>query len=374
MVRAVMYNKNVDTLWSEIAMDMRDSQYTDAEFDLDTGTFPHEYKSGLIPSIAPRYARFIVDCGEGSFWDIIPWGSSIILAAYEQYRFYNNRQVLEDNYECAKKYIAYLAAQYEDYNRLYQKQGEECFICAGLGDWGIAQNKGSYRENLETAFYYHDLMTMAKIAQILDRPEEAEFQEQAQKVKQMHNDALLVRKDGRAYYRTYGKEGLTQANQALPLCFGMVPEDSVKLVEAELKALCTGAHLRCGEISLVFILRALSAMGAHEKIHEMILQEEHPSYLRFVRQNETTLPEFWRDDARSRNHDMMGHIMEWFFTEVAGIKSEDGFRTVRIAPHCQKFIRECSCEFDSIRGKISVSYKDGTLQVKTAANIAVNIG
>ena len=58
---SVMYNKNVDNLWSKIAMDMGDSQYEDNEFDIDTGAFPHEYKAGLIPSIAPRYARFTID-------------------------------------------------------------------------------------------------------------------------------------------------------------------------------------------------------------------------------------------------------------------------------------------------------------------------
>ena len=59
MAKAVMYNKNVDTLWSKIAMDMRDSQYQESEMDFDTGNFRHEYKSGLVPTIAPRYAKFI---------------------------------------------------------------------------------------------------------------------------------------------------------------------------------------------------------------------------------------------------------------------------------------------------------------------------
>lgn len=174
MGKAVMYLKDVDMMWSKIALDMRDAQYGEDEFDLDDGAFPHEYKAGLVPSIAPRYARFITDWKEGSFWDIIPWGSSIILAAYEQYLFYGNKKVLADNYEAAKRYIEYLTEQYNDYNRLYGKFGEEKFICAGLGDWGVAQNKGRSRENVETAFYYRDLMVMAEIAKILaERAEKA---------------------------------------------------------------------------------------------------------------------------------------------------------------------------------------------------------
>lgn len=288
MAKAVMYNKNVDTLWSKIAMDMRDSQYQESEMDFDTGNFRHEYKSGLVPSIAPRYAKFIYDCGEGSFWDIIPWGSSIILAAYEQYKFYNNRKILEENYVSAKKYIKYLTEQYRDYNRLYHKNGQERFICCGLGDWGIEQNKGRSRENLETAFYYHDLMVMAEISKLLKKEDEKEFLNQAQMVKKAYNQTLLIKENGRAYYRSYDNGEITQANQALPLCFGMVPKECVKSVQAELLALCTDSHLKCGEIGLVYILRALSEMNQHEKIHEMIMKKDHPSYLRFINNNETT--------------------------------------------------------------------------------------
>lgn len=84
---------------------------------------------------------------------------------------------------------------------------------------------------------------------------------------------------------------------------------------------------------------------------------------------ETTLPEFWRDDARSRNHDMLGHIMEWFYTDVAGIRSDDAFRTVEIAPRCTDIIDSFECSFMSIRGRISVSVKNGSLEIELPANM-----
>ncbi|MGN0163005.1 MAG: family 78 glycoside hydrolase catalytic domain [Candidatus Ornithomonoglobus sp.] len=370
MARSVMYNKDVDMLWSKIAMDMRDAQYGENELDIDSGAFPHEYKSGLIPSIAPRYAKFTTDWEEGSFWDIIPWGSSIILAAYEQYRFYGNKQVLEDNYESAKRYIEYLTAQYNDYNRLYGKDGGEKFICAGLGDWGIEQNKGRSRKNIETAFYYHDLMTMAKISEILCKGDESMFTAQAEKVKQGYNKSLLVTDNG-VYYRDCDSGSVTQTNQAIPLCFGLVPKEYEHGVSETLVSLCEGIHLTCGEIGLVYILRALSASERNDIIYDMILKDSHPSYLRFVNIGETTLPEFWRDDARSRNHDMMGHIMEWFFSEIAGIKSNDGFKSVTVKPSCVGFIDSFECVYDSIRGKIKVSYSNGSLDTHVCSNIEV---
>ncbi len=367
MARSVMYNKDVNMLWSKIAMDMRDAQYTENEFDVDNGKFPHEYKEGLIPSIAPRYAKFITDWKEGSFWDIIPWGSSIILAAYEQYMFYGNKKVLEDNYNNAKRYIDYLTEQYNDYNRLYNKNGDERFICAGLGDWGIEQNKGKSRENIETAFYYHIIMTMAKISNILGKGDEKEFTKQAESVKNLYNKSLFVTENC-AYYKDYQSDKLSQANQAIPLCFKLVPDEYISEVQNTLIKLCESKHLRCGEIGLVYILRALAAADRNDIIYNMILKDTHPSYLRFVKMGETTLPEFWRDDARSRNHDMMGHIMEWFFTEVAGIKSNDAFKTVSIKPNCTDFIDSFECVFNSIRGEIKVKYDNDNLEVSIPMN------
>lgn len=76
-----------------------------------------------------------------------------------------------------------------------------------------------------------------------------------------------------------------------------------------------------------------------------------------------------RDDARSRNHDMMGHIMEWFFAEVAGIKGDIGFRNVRIAPACKELVESFECVYDSIRGKIKVVYDGEKMVVETPCNV-----
>lgn len=370
MAHSIMFNKEVDTLWSKIAMDMRDAQYGEQEYDTDKGIIPHKYEKGLIPSIAPRYARFINGTQEGSFWDIVPWGSSIILAAYEQYRFYGNRQVLEDNYESAKQYIEYLTVQYNSYNQIYNKSGKEYFICTGLGDWGYEQNKGRSRENVETAFYYHDLITMAGISRILEKKDTDYFIMQADRVEKQYNYSLLVTENGKTYYRAYDTGEITQANQAIPLCFGLVPQDKVADVQHTMIGLCEGKHLECGEIGLVYILRALSAANRNDIIYNMALKDTHPSYIRFVEMGETTLPEFWRDDARSRNHDMMGHIMEWFFEEIAGIKSDDGFETVRIKPACMDLVDSFECVYESIRGKIKVKYMNGKLSVTVPNNTA----
>ena len=209
---------------------------------------------------------------------------------------------------------------------------------------------------------------MAEISKLLKKGDEKEFTKQAEKVKKLYNKSLLVTEND-AYYKDYQSGKLTQANQAIPLCFGLVPDEYINEVQNSLIKLCEGKHLECGEIGLVYILRALAASNRNDIIYNMILQDTHPSYLRFVKTGETTLPEFWRDDARSRNHDMMGHIMEWFFTEAAGIKSNDGFKTVTVNPKCTNFIDSFECVYNSIRGMIKVKYSNGDLFVSLPNNV-----
>lgn len=378
MAPSIMYVKNVNTLWNKILMDQRDSQYEKGEEDIDTGAFSHRYEEGLVTSIAPRYAKFTYDSGEGSFWDIIPWGSSLLMAPEEQKRFYGRCDLTKENYDHAKKYVMYQYRKYLDFPRIYQINKDIHFIRHGLGDWGIRQNKGECRENIETAYLYKDVQLLADMAQALgEEAESISFRQIAERIKGEYNQNLLVQdqEDGEWYYRAYDREELfkTQANQAIPLQFGMVPEDKRKSVEKSFLKCCENHILRTGEIGLPYILRTLGELGKADIVHEMITRKEHPSYYRFVMTGETTLPEFWRDDARSRNHDMMGAVLEWFYRYLAGISSEDGYRTITICPNLPKKIEMVKCKYHVETGEISVVvWKDVKGILCVDAKIPVN--
>lgn len=374
---SVMYVKNVDALWSKIAADQRDSQYRDGEEDTDAGVFPHKYGEGLLPSIAPRYARFLLDGGQGSFWDIVPWGSSILFAAYEQYRFYGNRETLIANYETAKKYVEYLYQKYLDYDLIYGKNSNHHFLRHGLGDWGIEQGMGESRENIETAYLYRNLVYLSETAGWMGKEEAGYYLQLSEKVKEEYNSALLVKDSasGEWFYRAYDKEGqvLTQANQAIPLCFGMVPDTQKESVKRSFLKACSDHVLHTGEIGLPYILRTLGEAGEADIVHDMIMRLQHPSYYRFILDGETTLPEFWRDDARSRNHDMMGAVLEWIYRYLAGISSEDGYEAIRICPVLPSAVDHLRASYQSLHGKIEVEVwknEDGKLKVR--AGIPVN--
>jgi alpha-L-rhamnosidase len=76
----------------------------------------------------------------------------------------------------------------------------------------------------------------------------------------------------------------------------------------------------------------------------------------------TTLPESW--DAKpgtgnSMNHFMLGHLVEWHYAYVAGIRQQPGsigWRKVLIAPEPGP-MESASATFDSPSGKIAVTWE-----------------
>lgn len=360
---ALMYVKNMGTLWDKIGQDLMDAQYGPEEHDTDETDSRQRYEPGLVPSIAPRYARFL-KAWYGSMWDILPWGSSILLVPWEQLAFYGDSFPIQRSYEASRRYVEFLDQKYRDYPRLYSQQKEELFIRNGLGDWGSPDGM-MCPENIETAFFYHDLMILSEQADLLGRKEEAEsLRGRAEQVCQNYNDALLIFDEEKGwYYRPWNQQGtenekkITLANQAIPLAFGMVPEDKKSGVQESFLKEARKGRLFSGEIGMVYIFRELHRLGQDELIQTMMMQEEHPSYARFVRKRETTLPEFWEDDARSRNHDMLGHIMEWFFSGIGGIQSTDGFRTIQIAPVLPSAVQHSRCCYHAITGEILTEQK-----------------
>jgi len=157
MGAAIMYMKDGSRLWRKFLHDMRDCQHqaTDVFKDFDGNDI--YLGDGLVPSQAPCYIPNVLPVpGMGSFYDIIAWGSSIILAARWHYLFYGDKNIIKENYDAGMRYL----------NHLKTKVNDEGFINHGLGDWG--NPKGEFaRENIETAFLYADAVTLAWFAEEL---------------------------------------------------------------------------------------------------------------------------------------------------------------------------------------------------------------
>ena len=372
MAPSIMYMKDGRKLWEKFFMDMRTDQLTEDDYFMDLEGKRYYPGAGLIPSQAPCYIHNVLPVpGMGSFFDIIPWGSSGILGVKWHYLFYGDKQVIADNYEMGKKYLEHLKT----------KQNEEGFLNYGLGDWGNPDNQLA-RENVETAFLYADAVTLAEFAKILGKTEEeTEFFKFAETVKENYNRRLLVRNDnGKWCYRSFEhKEELvmTQACEALPLYWEMVPEDKVEdVVDAFKQTLLEKQAFASGEVGLPYIIQTASRYGMNDLICDFITRPEHPSYYAFVKEGLTTLGEYWEENPRSHCHDMMGHIIEWYYNGLAGIKPlEPGFKKILVRPYLPESMNYMKCRYESVNGPIQVilTRKDGKTECKVEAATGISI-
>lgn len=375
MAPAIMYMKKVQKHWGKFLTDTRLAQHTkeDCFRDMAGGEFyPGE---GLIPSQAPCYIPNVLPVpGMGSFYDVIGWGSSIIIGTWWYYRFYGDVQIIKDNYEAGKKYLEHLKT----------KVTEDGFISHGLGDWG--NPVGAFaRENVETAFLYADAKILAEFAETLGENSDARaFGDYAEQVKKNYNEKLLVYDEERGCfcYRVWDHPGeifMTQAAQAMPLYWGMVPEEAEADVVASLKKTLEDAgSFQTGEVGQPYIIQAMSRYGMQDMICRLVLKEEHPSYYAFVKDGETSLGEYWEKNPRSHCHDMMGHIAEWYYNGIAGIEMlQPGFKEVRIRPYLPESMNEVHCTYESVSGMIRMEMKrsgtDIVLDVYTDPGIEAEI-
>ena len=307
MAPSLYYVKDVACTLEKIAADQRDSQYGPGERDVDHGAFPHVYEEGLLPAIAPRYARFLYDCGEGSFCDIVPWGSSILLGAYEMFRFTGSRRLLMENYETAKKDVEYLYPEIISALpvRSITSPATFIFFCHGLGDWGIEQNRGESRENIETAYLIRDLQLLSLTAGWLGRQQESAAGMPCWRIRRARNttasccSGIPRRGSGLTLpmkrTASHPRRPHRPSRSSSALC--RRTERAIGYPAAFCccagKASCAAGRSACPTFCARWPRRGSRICSA-----PCSSSPTTPSYYRFIEHGETTMPEFWRDDSQ----------------------------------------------------------------------------
>lgn len=403
MAGSIFYMKDGKKLWEKFLRDMRYAQHTKEDYFFDYAGEKIYPGDGLMPSQCPCYIPNVIPVpGMGSFYDIIPWGSTCILGTYWHYQFYGDRQIIEDNYEAGMRYFRHLLT----------KANADGFINHGLGDWGNPKNELA-RENIETAFLYADAVCLAEFAQVLGKAEDRKsLLEKAEEIRANYNEKLMTRHPEKGFWcyqcdagdttrneclgggdgsgGTEDRKGaahpadpdgsdghdtaaaarpeeilLTQAAQALPLFWNMVPEDrKADVVRALRYTLEREGAFIAGEVGLPYIIQCARIYGMNELVSRFILRETHPSYYAFILDGETTLGEYWESNPRSHCHDMMGHIIEWYYNGIAGIIPEaPGFAKVTIRPYLPESMHEFSCTYQSAHGRIKVHVKETETEI-----------
>ena len=338
MARAMSYRFDIRSWFVKIARDLRDTQLPD----------------GHVPTNCPNY---LVGIPPHGYWNEAPeWGISSVLVPWHVYEWYGDRSVIKTNFASMKRYVDYLSSQ--------AKHG---MITSNLGDWydyghgkGDGPSQWTPNEVSATAIWALGAKTVARAAAVLGN---ASAQ---QKYEALY--AKIRRSFQRNFYdaktKTVRNNGSCQAAHSLALTVGLVPERDRGAV---LQHIVNELEQRqwqqtVGEVTQVLFLRALAEGGRNDVLHRVYAREDRGSYGFMVRQGLTTLPESW--DAKpgtgnSMNHFMLGHLMEWQYAYVAGIRQQPGsvgWRRVLIAPN-PGGLDSASASFASPRGTIRVSWR-----------------
>ncbi len=331
MGASIQYNFDIHNLYSKLVDDMIEAQL----------------ESGLVPDIAPEFVPF-----EGGFRDSAEWGSASVILPWLIYQWYDDRRAMERAYPMMTKYVAYLGSRARGH-----------LLTEGLGDWcDLGPKPPGYSQLTPlgltaTATYFYDLRLLARMAGILGRPAEASgFERLADEVKTAFNTEYF--RAGSDSYATG-----SQTSLAMPLCVGLVEDrDRSDVFESLVRTIREGGNaLTAGDVGFHYLVQALEDGGASELIFEMNSRTDVPGYGYQLAKGATALTESWpaREDV-SNNHLMLGHIMEWLYSGLAGIRqAEDsrGFRKIIIAPNPVGDITWARARYHSIRGDISCSWK-----------------
>ena len=310
-------------------------------------------KTGDIPIISPR--PYIWDEG-------VEWSSTYILLTWQYYLYYGDKQILLEHYDSMKRYLDFLNNLSKNY--ILQK--------GWIGDWGslVEGWQEGEPESIPTAFYYFNTITLAKIAQIIDKNNYSTYYiSLAQKIKKAYNDKYF-----NLLTKNYN-DGSQMAN-AFPLFLDMVPNEYKADVLENLvqDILFThNGHLTTGVLGSKYMIDALTKEGRNDVAWLLATQTGFPSWSNMV-EKYTTLCEFWTL-KQSHNHVMMGSIDAWFYKTLAGINLDEkypAYKNIIIRPYFADNLTFAQASIETLRGTVSSKWEINETRLKMKIRVPFN--
>jgi alpha-L-rhamnosidase len=283
--------------------------------------------TGDLPHVAPRAPG-----GGGP-----AWGGNLAALAWQTYRHYGDRRVLEDCYQSTRRYVDYLESRSTD-GILHAYGGEWDF----LGDW-VPPGRGMDTKNWPPAranevfnncyrvFLWELLEKSAEIRPLIHKA----FYDPAKQDYALDEQAYLC----------------------LPLLTRVVPASEqtaiLKKLEKRILVDCAG-HLDTGNLGSYFLIRYLSEIGRDDLLFTILNQKTYPGWGYMVERDATTIWEQW-NGYYSQIHSCFISAAGWFHYGLAGIQLDPtvpGFKKIVIRPAVVGDLTWVKCSHRSIHGTI----------------------
>lgn len=314
-------------------------------------------ENGLIPDIAPEYVRF-----KNGFFESPEWGSASVQLPWLLYRWYDDQQILREQYQTMARYTVYLAGT----------RNGAGLVKGGLGDWydwtpergHVGPSQLTPSELPATCMLYDNARILQKAATMQGK--EAEVRKWKELMEEVRRDFLASYYDGKNKTVSTG----SQCALALSLYFDIVPDqDRADVLENLVRTVKENQYRpSTGEVSFRYLVLSLAEGGRSDVVYRMINRTDPPGYGCMLKQHGLkTLSERWDRPGSSLNHCMFGHIQEWFVKYLLGIRQlpgSNGYNKVLIDPFLPDDLDWAKGSFHSPGGRIEVAWvrKDGTVK------------
>src|SRR5215210_1940800 len=336
-VRTAAFNMDVAAFFEKWMVDLEDAQSPE----------------GAFPDVAPLLTGSgLMDLSRGA----PAWGDAGIIVPWTIYRTYDDTRIVERHYDAMTRWMEYLHKANPDLLRK-NRMGNN------YGDWLSPKGDHTPKHLLATAYWAYDAKLLAEMAEATGRNEDArEYRDLNERIKAAFQ-AAYVFPDGRI-------EGDTQTCYLLALHMGLLPEDLrstaaehlVKSIERE------DWHLSTGFAGVGYLCPVLTEAGYADVAYRLLLNETYPSWGYTIKNGATTIWERWdgwteengfqSPNMNSFNHYSLGSVGEWLYRYVAGIDlGSPGYGHIVIRPHPGGDLTFARGEYDSVRGRISSSWK-----------------
>ena len=317
--------------------------------------------SGRILTVAPSYPG---TCFPNDFHWTVEWGCAGALLPWQHYNWYGDAAILRDNYDCMRGFVDFVAGASKD-----------GIAPGGLGDWydyGHGQGPGPSRftpQSLSaTAVQVMCIDAVIGAAKVLGKSDDVR---KYRGLRESTAAAFL-----RTFYdpakKRFANNGSCQCAHTIALEANLVPSaDRRPVLDAVVEDLRQRDWQQTpGDVGHVYFIRALARAGRSDVLHKVYSREGLGSYGGILKKGLTAMPETWdamTDGYQSHNHAMLGHVMEWFYGYVGGIRQDEGgigWTRILIAP-VPGPLEHAECTFKSPAGPIASRWKvaDGRFEL-----------
>lgn len=376
-----------------------------------------QHENGCMPMVVPMH--MLRDNGSSA-----GWGDEVIIAPWEAYMAYGDRQILSDNYEMMQRWMDYVVRRMELEPQLDDTVGEGIVANAvdmsafqnwgpdmpenvrehfryiwdadfQFGDWmvpsGNFDDDGNWtylsRHNCESfvpCFYTaYTTELMAKIAAELGKTADAAYYAE---LNRKIREAVIAE----LYDTGYIPENEFQGILTLALKAKLYPEGKRSVLDKRLQDVIyrrDEGRINTGFTSMEHILFELVKGGHPETAYDLLFNERIPSFLYMIDHGATGIWETWRNieedgtvNTASYTQYAIGNVGKWLMAGIGGIYAlEPGYRRIGIAPVIdpKRRITSASAQYETPNGlaatEWSVCGSTVHLKVQIPANTTAEI-